>query len=119
MPDDVAHYPRYSPPRHAHKQPPDLRKHARTNTSCFAVRPFPRVQLSMPSNNRVRRDDRRDLAQHASAQPVPPNGEPTPPFIAEPRTLTVELLPQNAILLHQVRHGVLLAPIQPADQRGE
>ena len=71
----------------------------------------------MPSEDRVRRDDRRDLAQHASAHLVPTNGEPTPLVIAEPETPALELLPQDAILLDQVRHGLLLASIQPADQR--
>jgi hypothetical protein len=43
------------------------------------------------------------------------NGEPAPFFIAEPETPTSELLPQDAILFNHVRHGFLLAPIQPAD----
>jgi hypothetical protein len=125
MPDVLqrAANPRVAPRRvllrHAHNQPPDLRKHARTNTSSFAVGPFPRDQLSMPSEDRVRSDDRRDLALHASAQSVPTNGEPTPLVIAEPKTPALELLPQDAILHNQVRHGLLLASIQPADQRRE
>jgi hypothetical protein len=50
---------------------------------------------------------------------VPTKGEPTPLFIAEPKTSALELLPQDAILLNQIRHGLLLASIQSADQRRE
>jgi len=50
---------------------------------------------------------------------VPAHGEPTPFVIAQPQTPSPQLRSQDAIFFDQIRHGLLLLPIQPADQRGE
>ena len=73
----------------------------------------------MPPQNRVGRDDRGDLAQPATAQPVPAHGQSTPVVIAQPHAPPTELVPEDAILFDQVGQGLLVPMIQPADQGGE
>jgi hypothetical protein len=43
------------------------------------VRPFPRKQLAMPSENGVRRHERRDVSEYGASQPLPEHRE-TPPL---------------------------------------
>ena len=45
----------------------------------------------MPSENGVGRDDRGDLTQPATAQPVPAHGQPTSLVIAQPQALAPQL----------------------------
>jgi hypothetical protein len=47
------------------------------------------------------------------------NSQPTPLVVGQPETSSLQLLAENAILFNQVRHRVLLAPIQPAKYRRE
>ena len=56
---------------HPHHQTSDLREHAWTIATRFRMRPFPRDKLPMPTENRVWGDNRGDLAQPPTAQPVP------------------------------------------------
>ena len=57
-------------------QPADLRKDAAPSRR-RGVRPFPCDEVSMPAQNRVGRDDRRDLTEAMPAQPMPVHGQPT------------------------------------------
>src|SRR6476660_2319802 len=69
--------------RHADKQEPS-KKHLskgdeqRRTTKRENARPFPRDELPMPTENRVGRDDRGDLTESATAQPVSVYGQSTP-----------------------------------------
>ena len=65
------------------------------------VRPLPRDELPIPPQNRVWRDDRGDLTQPATAQPVPAHGEPTPLGIRQPQTPPTQLTPKDSILFDQ------------------
>src|ERR1700674_420743 len=105
--------------RHAHDEPPDLREHTRTTAPPLRVRPLPRDQLPMPPENRVWRDDRGDLTQPPTSQPVPADGEPTPLVLAQPKAPATQLTPQDSVLFDQIGQGLLLLTIQPADQRGK
>ena len=73
----------------------------------------------MPPENRVRRDDRGDLAQPSTTQPAPAYSQPTPLVIAQPQAPSPQLTSKDAILFDQIRQGLVLLTIQPADQRGE
>ena len=112
--------PRVAPRRvllgHPQDQPPDLGEHARTTAPPLRVRPLPRDQLPMPAENRVGRDDRRDLTEAATAQPVPVPRQPTAFFIgqAEP---AAHVPAEDAVFFDEVGHGVLLPLVEPADQR--
>ena len=68
----------------------------------------------MPSQNRVRRDDRGDLAQDAPSQPMPQDGEPPPVVISELEPVPTQLASKDPILFNQVGHGTSLLAIQPA-----
>jgi hypothetical protein len=78
--------PRVTPrgilPRHADDKPLDLREHAAT-TRPTDVRPLSRDQLSVPPENRVGCDDRRDLTEPTTAQPVSMHRQPTALVIGE------------------------------------
>ena len=62
---------------HPHHQEPDLCQHAGTTVLPLRVRPFARDQLPMATQNRVGRDDRRDLTEAATAQPGAVPRQPT------------------------------------------
>jgi hypothetical protein len=55
--------------------------------------------LPVPAEQRVRRDDRRDLAQRVTAQPVGSRGKFPPVVIGESEAPPTDLPPQDPILL--------------------
>jgi len=50
---------------------------------------------------------------------VPAHGQPAPVIIAQPEAPSPQLTSEDTILFDQVREGLLLALIQPADQCDE
>jgi hypothetical protein len=58
------------------------RRISRRSPGMPGVRPLPRDQLSVPSENRVGRDERRNLSQHAASESLPQHGEPSALIIA-------------------------------------
>jgi hypothetical protein len=73
----------------------------------------------MPPQNRIGRDDRGDLPQPATPQPMAAHAQPTPVVIAQSQAPSPQLLSQDAVLFDQVCQGLLLPPIQPAHERSE
>jgi hypothetical protein len=72
-----------------------------------------RHQLPVPSQQRVRRDDRRDLTQGLPTQPVGPYGESPAVVIGEPQAPAADLLPEDAILFDQIGERLPLPAIEP------
>jgi hypothetical protein len=72
----------------------------------------------MPPKNRLGRDDRRDITQAATAQPMSVDGQATALITgqAEP---AAHVPAQDAVFFDQIGCGVLLPSVEPADQRGE
>ena len=105
--------------RHPHGQAANLQEHAGPSRPMLRVCPFPRDELPMPSQNRVRRDDCGDLAQDAPSQPMPQDGEPPPVVIRELEPLPTQLASKDPILFNQVGHGTSLLAIQPANHDRE
>ena len=71
----------------------------------------------MPSENRVRRDDRRDVREDPTAEALTDDGE-TPTFVViQPQPPAVQLRLQNAVLFAQEFDDVALLPFEPAEQR--
>ena len=70
----------------------------------------------MPAQNRVGRDDRRDLTEAATAQSVSAHGQPTA-FLIGQADPAAHVPAKDAVLFNQVGHGVLLPLVEPADQR--
>ena len=100
---------RVAPPRILLGHPPDqfadFREDSATRRSLLGVSPFACDELPVPAEQRVRRDDRSDLAQHLPAQPVGSRRKFPPVVIGEPRSPSAQLPPQDPILVDQVRQS--------------
>jgi hypothetical protein len=68
----------------------------------------------MPAQNRVGRNDRRDVGQHLSTQPLPASREPPTLRIGQPQAPADELTPKYSVFLNQIGDDVLLLVSQPA-----
>jgi hypothetical protein len=75
--------------------------------------------LPVPSEQRVRRDDRRDLTQCLTTQQVGSRGKRPPVVIGESEAPPTQLPPQDTILLDQVRQHLALPLVQPAGHRDQ
>jgi hypothetical protein len=73
----------------------------------------------MPPQQGVWRRDRGDLPQDRTADPVRSRGQPRAIVVRETQPTSIQLPPQDPILLDHVRDGVPLAPVQPAGQHTE
>jgi hypothetical protein len=115
--------PRVAPPgilfRHPHHEAADFCQHLMAAGPLPCVRPFPRDELSMPSQNRVRGDDRGDLAQDAPSEPVAQDRQPPPIVIHQLEPLPTQLASKDPILFNQIRQGASLLAIQPTSQHRE
>src|SRR5262245_32360987 len=76
---------------HPHDQSPDLREDARTARSARRVRPLARDELAMPAQDRIGRDNRRNLAQHTPAQMLPAPRETAPLVVGYPQSSATKL----------------------------
>ena len=83
------------------------------------VRPLARDELSMPSEQRVGGDDRRDVAHRLASQPVSPHGEPAPVVIGETQAPPTQLPPQEAILFDQIGERLPFSAIEPSGDGDE
>jgi hypothetical protein len=72
----------------------------------------------MPPKNRVGRDDRGDVMQAATAEPMAMHRQPTA-FRISQADPAAHVPAQDAVFFNQVGHGVLLPPVEPADQGAE
>jgi len=70
-------------------------------------------QLAMPAQQRVRCDDRGNLPEGASAQPVCPSRESAPVVVGQAHASPTQMTPQHPILFQQTRE------IQPATKNEE
>src|SRR5262245_59431507 len=68
----------------------------------------------MPSEKRVRRDDRREVTEGLPTEPVGPSGESSPVGIGQAQASPTELPPQKAILCDQISQRLSLLAIEPA-----
>src|SRR5437868_14117554 len=85
--------------RHPHDQPADLREDARTARSARRVGPLARDELAVPAQDRIGRDNRRNLAQHTPAQTLPAPRQTAPLLVGHPQSSSaIELTPQRSVL---------------------
>lgn len=73
----------------------------------------------MPAQNRVGRDNCRDLAQQPTAQTLPTLRQPASLRVGLPQPPASELTPQGPVFFDQIGDDVLLVVSQPGGQRGE
>jgi hypothetical protein len=95
----------------------DLRLRPRTaGFSPRRVVPLASDKLSVPGEDRVRGDDRRDHLEHAATKSLALHGETTAFVVGEAKSLSLELALQDSVLLDQVVDDVLLMAIEPAGE---
>ena len=87
---------------HPDDQTSDLKERARPPRAASRIRPLRSDELAMPAEDRVRRDDGRDLRQQSTAEPLPEDRQAATFVIGQCQSSAVELRLQNAVLLSQV-----------------
>jgi hypothetical protein len=98
---------------HPDRQVLNLLQNAGTSHTASRVRPLARDQLAMPPQNRIGRDDRRHLPQHAPPETVALGCQPPPLIRAQPETTPTHLRLQDLVLSSEVVNDVKLPPIHP------
>jgi hypothetical protein len=73
----------------------------------------------MPSENRLRGDERRHLTQHAASKSMPEHREAPSLHIIQPQPASSQLRFQCAILLAEERDDIMLLAHEPSKQRGK
>ncbi len=114
-----AFYSRVAPARtlsgHTENEFGDLLHHAWSSwLSPRTVVPLPRDQPPVPGHNRVRRHDRRHVAQDLSTERLAFHREPSSLVIGEAETLATELAFEDAVLLDEVIDDILLVAVEPS-----
>jgi thiol-disulfide isomerase/thioredoxin len=74
-------------PCHPDHQATDLHVHTGPTRLPLRVRPLPCNQLSVPSENRIRGDDRRDLRENPTPKPLSENSQPAPFVVRHQRSV--------------------------------
>ena len=102
--------------RHPNHQNAKMRLVASRAAIPDPIRPLPRHEFAMPTQNRVRCHECRNLRQYSAAKP-PSEFRETPPLtVVEPQGLPCEPCLQDTILLTQEHDDVGLLAMQPATQ---
>ena len=73
----------------------------------------------MPPQDRVRRDDARDLTQDPPTQPIPTDRQPASIVIGELEPLSTQLASEDPIFFQQIRDRLAFLAIHPASQDGQ
>jgi hypothetical protein len=71
----------------------------------------------MPPQDRLRRDQRRNLREHSTPQALAEDGETPPVVVTQLQASTVQLSLEHPIFLAQEFDHVSLFPFEPAEQR--
>ena len=102
---------------HADRQTPDLASYARSAGALPGVRPLAGDQLSVPSENRVGRDERGELVQRAATEPVSQHRQTPALSIVQSQPTAAQLHLQRAVLFAKVGDHIALLTIEPPKQR--
>src|SRR5262249_14054015 len=105
---------------HAHDQRADLapdRRPSRTTTGTAVV--LRGDEGSVPRQQRVRRHDRGELAQHPSAERPGLCGEPTTLIVGEAQASGSKLLAEDAVLFLQIVDDIALLLVDPTGERDQ
>jgi hypothetical protein len=81
------------------------------------VRPFPGDELPVPPENSVRSHDRGNLREQPATETRAAGSQASSFVVGEPQTPGTELRLQDAVLLVQVRHDLVLLASEPTDER--
>jgi hypothetical protein len=105
--------------RHPHDQVTDRADDSAAACSGPRIGPFAGDELPMPTEQRVRRDKCRHIAQRLSAHTVGAGGQPSPVVVGQPKPASAELSPKDTVLFNQIGERLPLSAIQPADDTEE
>jgi hypothetical protein len=103
--------------RHAYDQAANLREHVGASRPAFRVGPLPGDELPVPAENRVGRDDRRNLCQKPPTERRAESSQAPPFVVSEPYALIAQARLQNAVLFPQVLVDLVLLVLEPADKK--
>ena len=104
---------------HPNNEPPNPSKHSRSPLSSPSVGPFLGNQFTMPSKNRIGRDERRHLTQCRAAEALPQHRETSPLRVVQPQPASSQLCFQRATLFAQECDHTALLALQLSEQREE
>ena len=71
----------------------------------------------VPAENRVRRDDAGDLHHDAPSELLAAHGESTALGIGQAKRPRAQVLPEDPILLPEIRDQIVLVAVHPASER--
>ena len=74
-------------------------------------------QSPVPAENRVRRDDAGDLHPDAPSELLAAHGESTALGIGQAKRPRAQVLPEDPILLPEIRDQIVLVAVHPASER--
>ena len=74
-------------------------------------------QSPVPAENRVRRDDAGDLHHDAPSEFLAAHGESTALGIGQAKRPRAQVLPEDPILLPEIRDQIVLVAVHPASAR--
>ena len=103
--------PRRVLPRHPHDQGADFRPDSWTSDLPPAAVVLLGDQVPIPAQDRVRRDDARNLGQDSPAELLPSYGEPTPLRVGQAERTTAQLLSEDSILLTEIVDQIFLVSV--------
>ena len=91
--------------------------HWSTSTSAGAAIVFLGDQSPVPTQDRIRGDDARDLRQDPPSELLAAHGESTALGIGQAKRPRAQVLPENPILLPEIRDQIVLVAGHPASER--
>ena len=77
------------------------------------------AHYEVPSQQRLRRDDRRQITQGGPPEPVGAHREPAAVIVSKPQAPSTELPPEEAILFDQIGERLSFPAIQPTGDAEE
>ena len=92
-------------------------RHRRASTAAGAAVVCLGDQSPVPAENRVRRDDAGDLHPDAPAEVLAAHGESTALGIGQAKRPRVQVLPEDPMLLPEIRDQIVLVAVHPASER--
>ena len=107
--------------RHAHYEVGNLKHHPWPSRSppSRTVVPLSRDQLSVPSEDGVRRDDTSHFFEELPAKGLPLDCKPSSFVVRQTKSSPTELTLEDAVLLDQVIDDLRLLAVGPAGERGD
>ena len=114
--------PRVAPPRIVDRHPDHelgdvLSGHWSTSTSAGAAIVFRGDQSPVPTQDRVRGDDARDLRQDPPAEFVAAHSESTALGVRQAKRPRAQVFPEDPILLPEIVDQIVLVTVHPASER--